>query len=133
MLPSSPQINQHNFSFYGKQNNAQVSGRQVGVRESEILQDSRSLDWFITKTGDQGSIPESQPAMVELIEQGQNFKLHKSWDLPDDSQLQLYHRNRPLIQVSPTPQLPNSPTPKISLSAYNPHLIPPWCTYPNNL
>ncbi len=57
VLPSTPQINQHNFSFYGKQNNARVSGRQVGVRQEEILQDSRSLDWFITKTGEQGSIP----------------------------------------------------------------------------
>jgi 4-amino-4-deoxy-L-arabinose transferase-like glycosyltransferase len=99
VLPSTPQINQHNFSFYGKQNNSKVSGRQVGVREPEILQDSRSLDWFLTKTGDQGSIPESQPAMVQLIETGKEFKLHQSWQLPDNSQLKLYHRTYPLVEV----------------------------------
>jgi 4-amino-4-deoxy-L-arabinose transferase-like glycosyltransferase len=99
VLPSTPQINQHNFSFYGKQNNAKVSGRQVGVKESEILQDSRSLDWFLTKTGDQGSIPESQAAMVQLIETGKDFKLHKSWTLPDNSQLRLYHRHFPVVEV----------------------------------
>ncbi|MGL5835729.1 MAG: ArnT family glycosyltransferase, partial [Waterburya sp.] len=99
VLPSTSQINQHNFSFYGKQNNAKLSGRQVGVREPEILQDSRSLDWFLTKTGDQGSIPESQPAMVQLIETGKDFKINKSWILPDTSQLKLYHRNFPLVEV----------------------------------
>ena len=119
VLPSTAQINQHNFSFYGKQNNAQVSGRQVGVRESEILQDSRSLDWFLTKTEDQGSIPESQPAMVALIEQGEDFKLHKTWQLPDDSQLKLYHRTLPLVEVSPHLPIPPSPYPHIS----PPHLL----------
>ena len=124
VLPSTAQINQHNFSFYGKQNNAQVSGRQVGVRESEILQDSRSLDWFLTKTEDQGSIPESQPAMVALIEQGEDFKLHKTWQLPDDSQLKLYHRTLPLVEVSPHLPIPPSPYPPISLSSHLPTSSP---------
>ena len=128
VLPSTPEINQHNFSFYGKQNNAQVSGRQVGVRESEILQDSRSLDWFLTKTNDQGSIPESQPAMVKLIEQGQDFKLHKSWQLPDNSQLKLYHRDRPLIRVSKSLRLPVSPSPSLQVSL--PNSSPPGAAIP---
>ncbi len=132
VLPSTTQINQHNFSFYGKQNNAHISGRQVGVRESEILQDSRSLDWFITKTGEQGSIPESQPAMVALIEQGKNFKLHQTWELPDDSLLKLYHRHRPLIQVSPSPSLPVSKSPSLqlfSLPTSSPPGVPIPVTY----
>ncbi len=144
VLPSTPTINQHNFSFYGKQNNAGISGRQVGVRENEILQDSRSLDWFITKTGDQGSIPESQPAMVKLIEQGQDFKLHKSWQLPDNSQLKLYHRDRPLVQVSQSPTHAGKPfvpvphtcgqalcsSPQLTLSINLPTSSPPGVPIP---
>lgn len=137
VLPSTPQINQHNFSFYGKQNNAQVSGRQVGVRKEEVLQDSRSLDWFITKTGDQGSIPESQPAIVQLIETGKDFKLQKSWQLPDDSQLKLYHRDRPFVEISPISQSPPSPpspqsppSSPISLSAQLPISSPPGVPIP---
>lgn len=125
VLPSTPQINQHNFSFYGKQKKAQVSGRQVGVRKEEILQDSRSLDWFITKTGEQGSIPESQPEIVQLIETGQDFKLQKSWQLPDDSQLKLYHRDRPLVEISPSPS-----SSSISLSAKLPISSPPGVPIP---
>ena len=127
VLPSTPKINQHNFSFYGKQNNAHVSGRQVGVKESEILPDSRSLDWFLTKTGDQGSIPQSQPAMVQLIEQGK-FKLQNSWQLPDNSQLKLYYRDRPLIQVSKFPRLPVSPSPSLQISL--PNSSPPGVPIP---
>ena len=124
VLPSTPEINQHNFSFYGKQNNARVSGRQVGVRQEEILQDSRSLDWFVTKTGEQGSIPESQPAIVQLIERGQDFKLHKSWQLPDNSQLKLYHRHRPSVEVN----LANSNF--FSLTVETPSVAPPGVPIP---
>ena len=90
VLPSTPEINQHNFSFYGGQQNFQVVGRQVGVREAEVEQDARSLDWFITKTGDQGSVPAAQAKIVERVEH--SFNLQKSWQLPDRSILKLYHR-----------------------------------------
>jgi 4-amino-4-deoxy-L-arabinose transferase-like glycosyltransferase len=99
VLPSTPEINQHNFSFYGGQQNFQVVGRQVGVRIEEVEADVRSLDWFITKTGNQGSIPEAQPSIVRLVETGGDFKLHRSWQLPDNSQLKLYHRQNPLVTV----------------------------------
>ncbi len=101
VLPSTPGINQHNFSFYGGLKNFQVVGRQVGVRDSEIVADARSLDWFITKTGDQGSIPDAQKKITQLVETGDDFTLHKTWQLRDDSQLKLYHSTQPSIEVSP--------------------------------
>lgn len=99
VLPSTPEINQHNFNYYGALANFQVYGRQVGTREKYLQQDARSLCWFITKTGDQGSIPKTQPAMVQLIEKGADFALHKSWELPDQSTLKLYHRRQPSVVV----------------------------------
>jgi len=76
-----------------------VYGRQVGVREKQVEQDARSLSWFVTKTGDQGSVPEAQTAMVEKVEKGGEFQLQKTWDLPDGSLLKLYHRHQPFFQV----------------------------------
>ena len=99
VLPSTPTINQHNFSFYGGQKNFQVVGRQVGVRLEEVAQDANSLDWFLTKTGDQGSIPEAQQAITNLVETGGDFELQKDWQLPDNSTLKLYHRRQPLVVV----------------------------------
>ena len=103
VLPSTPEINQHNISYYGKQAQSQVAGRQVGVREKEVRQDVGSLDWFLTKTGEQGSVPEAQKTIVSLVENGGDFQLQKSWDIPDNSKLNLYHRSQPSIVVKPLP------------------------------
>ena len=101
VLPSTEEINQHNFNYYGALANFQVYGRQVGTREKQVEQDARSLPWFLTKTGDQGSVPEAQATIVQLVEQGSDFQLHKSWNLPDGSTLKLYHQRQPLVQVQP--------------------------------
>nr|WP_199299773.1 MULTISPECIES: glycosyltransferase family 39 protein [unclassified Coleofasciculus] len=101
VLPSTAKINQHNFNYYGALENFQVYGRQVGTRKKFVPQDARSLSWFLTKTGKQGSIPDAQAIIVQTVEQGSDFQLHKTWDLPDDSVLKLYHRKTPPIQVQP--------------------------------
>lgn len=101
VLPSTPEINQHNFSFYGSLSDFQVFGRQVGVSEKEVVQDVGSLDWFLTKTDDQGSIPQAQKATVNLVKNNGEFKLQNSWQLPDESTLELYHRLKPTVIVKP--------------------------------
>lgn len=101
VLPSTAEINQHNFNYYGALENFQVYGRQVGTRTKQVEQDARSLDWFLTKTGDQGSVPESQTAIVQNVERSPDFQLNKTWNLPDTSTLKLYHRRSPSVQVQP--------------------------------
>jgi 4-amino-4-deoxy-L-arabinose transferase-like glycosyltransferase len=102
VLPSTPTVNQHNLNYYGALANFQVYGRQVGTRRSQVAQDVRSLNWFIAKTGEQGSVPvEAQTATVQAVQQSPDFQLHKTWPLPDGSTLQLYHRQSPPIQVNP--------------------------------
>ena len=97
VLPSTPNINQHNFSFYGAGNSFQLVGRQVGVRTEEIEADARSLSWFLTKTGDQGSVPEAQKQITQLIQTSPNFELFKTWEQPDSSQLKLYKATQPPV------------------------------------
>ncbi|MEW5856607.1 MAG: glycosyltransferase family 39 protein, partial [Cyanobacteriota bacterium] len=80
VLPSTAKINQHNFNYYGALENFQVYGRQVGTRKKFVPQDARSLSWFLTKTGKQGSIPDAQAIIVQTVEQGSDFQLHKTWD-----------------------------------------------------
>ncbi|HEY9837311.1 MAG TPA: hypothetical protein V6D27_10480, partial [Vampirovibrionales bacterium] len=100
VLPSTPMINQHNLNYYGNLQQFQVYGRQVGTRRSHVAQDARSLDWFLTKTGNQGSVPtEAQAAIVALVETGGEFDLQASWLLPDDTTLNLYHHRLPMVTV----------------------------------
>ncbi|HEY9649954.1 MAG TPA: phospholipid carrier-dependent glycosyltransferase, partial [Coleofasciculaceae cyanobacterium] len=104
VLPSTPEINQHNLNYYGALENFQVYGRQVGTRKKYVEQDARSLSWFLTKTGEQGSVPDAQTAIVQFVEKGQDFQLCKTWNLPDGSTLNLYQKRQPFVQVQPLPQ-----------------------------
>ncbi|MBD2303938.1 phospholipid carrier-dependent glycosyltransferase [Chroococcidiopsis sp. FACHB-1243] len=99
VLPSTLEVNQHSLNYFGALRNFQVYGRQVGTRQQQIVQDGRSLDWFVTKTGEQGSVPDAQSAMVQYVEQSPDFNLQKTWTLPDRSTLKLYHRRVPQIEV----------------------------------
>ncbi|MBW4663880.1 MAG: glycosyltransferase family 39 protein [Chroococcus sp. CMT-3BRIN-NPC107] len=101
VLPSTAEINQHNFNYFGALQHFQVYARQVGTRKQQIKQDGRSLDWFLTKTGIQGSISEAQTLMVNEVETSPDFQRQKSWRLPDKSLLQLYHRRLPQVKVEP--------------------------------
>ncbi len=114
VLPSTPEINQHNLNYYGALENLQVYGRQVGTNFKQVEQDARSLSWFVTKTDDQGSvkrIKKAQAAIVNIIEQHQNFQLEKSWQLPDNSNLNLYHNQFLPVEVNPL----NKPQEKVKL------------------
>ncbi len=105
VLPSTPEINQHNLNFYGALADFQVYGRQVGTNLKEVPQDVRSLSWFVTKTGPQGSIRDrikkAQNAAVAAIEKGEKFLLQKSWVLPDNTNLNLYRKRLQPVEIQP--------------------------------
>ncbi len=105
VLPSTPQINQHNLNYYGALAKFQVYGRQVGTSVGEVPQDVRSLSWFLTKTGPQGSIRQrikkAQNAAVTAIEKGDKFQLQKSWLLPDNTNLNLYRKRWRAVEIQP--------------------------------
>ncbi|MEG4508204.1 phospholipid carrier-dependent glycosyltransferase [Microcoleus sp. F6_B4] len=105
VLPSTPEINQHNLNFYGALADFQVYGRQVGTNLKQVPQDVRSLSWFVTKSGPQGSIRErikkAQNAAVAAIEKGDKFELDKTWILPDYTNLNLYRKRVQPVEIQP--------------------------------
>ena len=105
VLPSTPEINQHNLNYYGALSDFQVYGRQVGTNLKEVPQDIRSLSWFVTKTGSQGSIRDrikkAQNAAVAMIEKGDKFLLQKAWTLPDNTNLNLYRKRLQPVEIQP--------------------------------
>lgn len=104
VLPRIPDLNHNNFNYYGALSKFQVYGREVGTRKKFIPQDARSLSWFVTKTDYQGSPKESQMMMMQTVEQSRDFQVQKTWKLPDNSTLKLYHRIQPPVQVRAIPQ-----------------------------
>ncbi|HEY9671599.1 MAG TPA: phospholipid carrier-dependent glycosyltransferase [Waterburya sp.] len=104
VLPRIPEINHNNVNYYGALRRFHVYGREVGTRKRFIPQDVRSLSWFLSKTGNQGSPRESQVMMVQTVEKSPDFQVQKTWNLPDRSILKLYHRIQPPVQVRSIPQ-----------------------------
>ena len=64
--------------------------------------------------------------MVKLIEEGEDVELQKTWQLPDNSQLKLYHRDRPSVEVS------FSDSNSLSLNVETPATSPPGVSIPIN-
>lgn len=102
VMPSTGQLNHNNFNYYGALADFQVYGREVGVRERNLIQDARSLDWYITKTGNLGAVGEIQTQMIQRLESDADLTLYRTWELPDNSLLKLYHRTNAPIQVEAT-------------------------------
>jgi 4-amino-4-deoxy-L-arabinose transferase-like glycosyltransferase len=107
VLPSTKKINQHNLNYYGRLANFQVYGRQVGVKKKFVQQDARSLSWFLSKAGKQGSVPKAQALMVKTVEEDGNFQLHKTWN-SGGTTLKLYHQKTPPVEVKQISQQPQA-------------------------
>ncbi|NJM45916.1 MAG: hypothetical protein HC860_06835 [Alkalinema sp. RU_4_3] len=103
VLPSIPELNQHNFNYFGTLANFQVYGRQVGTRDQQVWSDSRSLPWYLLKTGEQGAIrkPQALESLTKAITTSKEFRLEQTWKLPDQSDLNLYRRITPTVTVTP--------------------------------
>ncbi len=129
VLPSTSVVNQHSLNYYGALKNFQVYGRQVGTRKSFVERDARSLSWFVTKTGNQGSVPQAQSAIAQIVETGGDFQLNKTWELPDNSTIKLFHQKTPPVEVRVVDDTP--PSSKIILTQIKvPASAPPGLPVP---
>lgn len=98
-IQSTPEVNQHNVSYYGKLQNYQVYGRQVGNRNSMVGKDLRSLSWFYAQraAGEPWPPTEVEDAGAELVrqlEQSPEFTRDRTWELPHQAELYLYRREQ---------------------------------------
>ncbi|OUC13577.1 MAG: hypothetical protein B0A82_16605 [Alkalinema sp. CACIAM 70d] len=138
VLPSLPEFNQHNLNYFGTLQNFQIYGRQVGANPKQVWQDSRSLDWYVTKTGNQGAIrkPEALSSLMQQIEQPAtsanatpNFQVVQAWAMPDGSNLRLYHRTKPTIELFINPLTFTNPSQLIRsiqlTKVTTPAIVPP--------
>ena len=56
VVPSTPDINQHNISFYGRRAGGQLVGRQLGGSSTDIKPVLERANWVVLAEGDQGSV-----------------------------------------------------------------------------
>ncbi|MGJ3252933.1 MAG: glycosyltransferase family 39 protein [Elainellaceae cyanobacterium] len=110
VLPSTPEINQHNLTYYGNLENFRVYARRMGKDDESMEQDVRSLSWFLSVTKPQLTHhdPKSrnrQNRVVRMLRQSPDFEKRRSWTLPDGSRLHLFHRRVAPVEVQPQDSL----------------------------
>ncbi len=114
VLPSTPEINQHNLNYFGTQADFQVYARRMGKSQEHIDQDLRSLSWFVSVTRPQLNHHDRksrrrQLAIARDLRRSPDFKRQRQWDLPDGSRLNLFQRKRLPVEVIPWDGLPDTP------------------------
>lgn len=128
-LQSTVVFNQHNVSYYGKLEDYQVYGRQVGSRPSKHEQDMRSLSWFYAQGDVAAPWPpageDEQSQLVRLLESNPAFAVDRTWDLPNGTRLYLYRRQQFPVTVTALPDAA-CPTETPQLSRIEvPERVPP--------
>ena len=121
VIPNSSQLNTFNLGFYGSAADFQVSTRELGLRASTAQQDARALDWYITKSGDQGhldTLEEARASIIAAVEANPDLEIWRTWPLPDGTEAQIRHRRQPQVEVQPL----NHGVEQVSLTAVE---IPP--------
>ena len=112
VLPSTPDINQHNLNFFGTVRDFQVYARRMGKSQDHIEQDLRSMDWFVGVTRPQLNFHDQksrrrQIEIMRLLRRSPDFQRQNRWVLPDGSNLDLFRRRAFPVTVEPLPKLPN--------------------------
>jgi len=104
VLPSTPDINQHNLNFYGALRDFRVYARRMGKSEEHIAQDLRSMSWFLSVTRPQLNHHDSksrqrQVSIVRELKRRPDFVRQRRWQLADGSRLDLFRRRVLPVEV----------------------------------
>jgi 4-amino-4-deoxy-L-arabinose transferase-like glycosyltransferase len=95
---NTEEINHFTMDYYGRLEDFQVYGREIGASLNNIDKDLRSLSWYLTRSNE----PNANQAQIELqkgLENNPEIDLFKTWTLPDEGKLNLYHRKNPFVTV----------------------------------
>ena len=93
VVPSTPEVNQHNVSYFGKIKDGNILGRQLG---QSLLHRKPVLDqanWIILADGDQGSVPTNSLALDKAIRTSGVFDEIRQFPREEGGNYSLWKRN----------------------------------------
>ena len=73
VIPSTPEVNQHNVSYLGRIQGGDILGRQLGQSLSHIKPVLEYSNWIILAEGDQGSVPSNSLVLDQSIRDSDLF------------------------------------------------------------
>ena len=67
VIPSTPDLNQHNVSYFGRMNGGRLVGRQLGNSQSDIEPLLKQAELILLAKGDQGSVKTTASALDKAV------------------------------------------------------------------
>jgi len=92
VVPSTPDLNQHNVSYYGRRHGGQLVGRQLGGSRGDRQPVLDRATWVLLAEGDQGSVRRSARRLDEAVRRSGRFERIESFPRPAGGSYSLWRR-----------------------------------------
>ncbi len=92
VVPSTPDMNQHNVSYYGRRNAGQLVGRQLGSSASDVEPLLKQGELVLLAEGDQGSVRSSALALDHAVRTSGVFEQTHLFPRADGGSYSLWRR-----------------------------------------
>ena len=92
VVPSTPDLNQHNVSYYGRRHGGHVVGRQLGGNDADRAPVLERTDWIVLAEGDQGSVRKAARRLDRAVRRSGVFEQVKQFQRPKGGSYSLWRR-----------------------------------------
>ena len=92
VVPSTPDLNQHNVSYYGRRNGGRLVGRQLGGSMDHIRPVLDHASWVLLAEGDQGSVRRSARSVDQAVRESGVFEQVEVFPRPKGGSYSLWKR-----------------------------------------
>ena len=92
VVPSTPDLNQHNVSYYGRRQGGQLVGRQLGSSRGDVEPVLARAEWVLLAEGDQGSVRKSARRLDQAVRSSGVFERIERFPRPQGGSFSLWRR-----------------------------------------
>ena len=92
VVPSTPDLNQHNVSYYGRREGGRLVGRQLGSSKSDVKPVLEQAQWVLLAEGGQGSVRDSAETLDRAVRTSGVFVLDETFPRPEGGTYSLWRR-----------------------------------------
>tara|TARA_Y100001968_G_scaffold178965_1_gene163784 strand:+ start:3892 stop:5967 length:2076 start_codon:yes stop_codon:yes gene_type:complete len=93
IVPSTPDLNQHNVSYLGRMQGGNILGRQLGKSLSHQKPVLEKANWIVLADGEQGSVPSNSLALDKAIRESGLFTKTRQFPRQIGGSYSLWKRN----------------------------------------
>ncbi len=98
VVPSTPDLNQHNVSYFGRKNGGQLVGRQLGNGKGDTKYVLQYAQWVLLAEGDQGSVSKFAAILDKNVRDSGVFVELKRFSRPNGDSYSLWKRQTVIEQ-----------------------------------